>query len=406
MAKILWMSPYSLHDISSGASIHSRYILESLQKVGFEVWSFSSFVFDRPYGGSSTFGDIKTLFETHSDTRIFNLDDRGIHYIYVKCKTTTEMMRTSAEQDDFYEAFCDVLDLYKPDIVIGYGTGMDSYTCFAEAKRRGIGTVYLLFNGKHGHFTFPNIDLVLTDSQMTATLYANRDQMNCVPIGQFIDPEYVIAKKREPTYITLVNPDFGKGVSIFAKLAKVCQTELPELQFLTINNRANFADKVIRLYEIDEKGEKVYPFTAQDFPNVFMSEATHDMRLIYEKAKVVMVPSLFYESWGRIASEAILNDIPVIGNDIGGIKDAIGAGGITITPSPRLINNPMLVPTDAEIRPYVDALKRVITEDFSEGINKTKESINLPRLTQHLVNVLTPLINHQDRLRAHTFENI
>ena len=29
MPKLLWMSPYSLHDISSGASIHCRYILES-----------------------------------------------------------------------------------------------------------------------------------------------------------------------------------------------------------------------------------------------------------------------------------------------------------------------------------------------------------------------------------------
>ena len=30
MPKLLWMSPYSLHDISSGASIHCRYILESV----------------------------------------------------------------------------------------------------------------------------------------------------------------------------------------------------------------------------------------------------------------------------------------------------------------------------------------------------------------------------------------
>lgn len=404
MPKILWMSPYSLHDISSGASIHSRYILESLQKAGFDVWSFSSFVFDVSYGGSSTFGDLNTLFENHNNTRIFNLDDRGIHYIYLKSNTTVEMMRSSAEQVEFYETFCDVLELYKPDIVIGYGTGMDSYTCFAEAKRRGISTVYLLFNGKHGHFTFPNIDLVLTDSQMTATLYANRDQMNCVPIGQFIDPEYVIAKKREPTYVTMVNPDFGKGVSIFAKLAKVCEKELPDIKFLTINNRSNFADKVIRLYDLDENGNKTYPFTAQDFPNVFMSEATHDMRLIYEKAKVVIVPSLFYESWGRIASEAILNDIPVIGNDIGGIKDAIGNGGVVIPPSPRLIHNPMLVPTDKEIRPYVDALKRVLTEDFSKGINEAKEVVNIKRLTERLIEILKPLYNNPQRLRTHTFE--
>ena len=39
MPKILWMSPYSLHDTSSGASVDAKQMLESLAKHGYEVWS-------------------------------------------------------------------------------------------------------------------------------------------------------------------------------------------------------------------------------------------------------------------------------------------------------------------------------------------------------------------------------
>ena len=113
MPKLLWMSPYSLHDISSGASIHCRYILESLQQAGFEVWAFSSFVFDRPYGGTTTFGDLEKLYERQPEARIFELNDRGLHYIYLKNKTTTEMQRSCNEQMEYFERFCEILDLYQ-----------------------------------------------------------------------------------------------------------------------------------------------------------------------------------------------------------------------------------------------------------------------------------------------------
>ena len=79
MPKILWMSPYSLHDITSGASIHCRAILESLQQRGFTVWSFATFVFDRPYGGNATFGDLGQLFARNPQAKLFQFDDRGIH---------------------------------------------------------------------------------------------------------------------------------------------------------------------------------------------------------------------------------------------------------------------------------------------------------------------------------------
>lgn len=397
MPKILWMSPYSLHDISSGASIHCRYILESLQQSGFEIWAFSSFVFDRPFGGNSTFGDINALYARNPQASIFELDDRGIHYIYLKCKTTTELLRSVNEQNEYYDRFCEVIEVYRPDIVLGYGTGMDSYTCFAEAKRRGLSTVYMLLNGKHGHFAFPHIDLVLTDSQQTAELYATRDHINCTAIGQFINPKFVVAKDHKPTFVTMVNPDFNKGLALFARLAEVCQKELPDTRFLVVNSRANFAQNIAALHVKGDSNK--HPYTPNSFPNVMMSNAVNDMRLVYAQTAAVITPSLAYESWGRIASEALLNDIPVLGTNIGGLPEAVNGGGILIEPPRHCLEDYTSLPDDEEIRPWVDALKRLLQENWQEAIARARTNVDLPRLTANLIAQLEPLFRNQPGMR-------
>ena len=42
MPKILWVSPFSLHDTTSGAAVDARYMLKALQKRGYEIWVLSA----------------------------------------------------------------------------------------------------------------------------------------------------------------------------------------------------------------------------------------------------------------------------------------------------------------------------------------------------------------------------
>ena len=95
MPKILWLSPYSLHDTSSGASVNVKDMLENLVKIGFEVWSCASFVFDNK-SGTLTFGDLDRKLSTDPH-RTFILDDNGIHYVYTRCQKRNEMEFTLAE---------------------------------------------------------------------------------------------------------------------------------------------------------------------------------------------------------------------------------------------------------------------------------------------------------------------
>lgn len=386
MPKILWMSPYSLHDISSGASIHCKTVLEGLVKKGFEVWSCSSFIFDVP-NGARLFTNLKDKLE-HATKSVFEMDDNGIHYIYTKCRSTFENDQTLDEQELFFKVFCEVLDRFKPDFCMAFGTGMVSMTCFAEAKRRGITNIYPVLNGNHGNYAFPDIDLILTDSKASELLYRNRDRIRMIPTCEIFEPERYTVKKREPKYITLVNPSFEKGLGIFAKLALKCRQEMPELRFLVVNSRGNFAENVQYLHTKGNSNE--HPFKPQDFSNVDMTPGTSNMRPIYALTKILVAPSLWWESWGRVATEAVLNNIPVLASDSGGLPEASGGAGIHLKPPAHCSQDHLSIPDDEEIQPWFDALQRLLNEDWSSKLKKAQEDLAIDKSLERLINILRP----------------
>jgi len=80
--------------------------------------------------------------------------------------------------------------------------------------------------------------------------------------------------------------------------------------------------------------------------NVVLRDRTHDMRIVYREAKVVLVPSACREGWGRVASEAQVSGIPVLASNVCGLPEAVGPGGILVDP-------------DADIESWVAALARL-----------------------------------------------
>ena len=69
---------------------------------------------------------------------------------------------------------------------------------------------------------------------------------------------------------------------------------------------------------------------AQAAENVFLRPPTQDMRPVYARAKLLLAPSQWEEAWGRVATEAHVNGIPVVGSDRGGLPQAVGPGGIIV----------------------------------------------------------------------------
>jgi glycosyltransferase involved in cell wall biosynthesis len=79
-------------------------------------------------------------------------------------------------------------------------------------------------------------------------------------------------------------------------------------------------------------------------------EHQQDTRQIYAVTDILLVPSQFYETFGRVILEAQVNSIPVVAANVGGIPYTLGQGGILATPH----DDP-----DA----YVDALRVLRTDE-------------------------------------------
>lgn len=389
MPKILWMSPFSLHDTSSGAAVNCHYMMRALQKRGFEVWVCSAFIFDARRGSTQAFGDLEKMF-AQDPTAVFVFDEDNIHYVYTRADSTDEYAMTMAESQLFFNTFCRMLDEFEPDVVMGFGLSPAPQACFAEARHRGISTVYELSNGDCGNFSFPNIDLITTISGANSQLYADRDELNLQPIGGFYSPKDFVADEHQNRYVTMINPAGHKGVAIFAKLAAMCKERMPEVQFLTVNTRENFSEAVLKLHE--KSAPDKHPFKAEDFPNVFMVEPQLDMRAIYAITAVLLVPSLWFEAWGRVATEAVYNNIPVIAANSGGLNEAVAGGGILLNAPEHCKQDYYSLPTDEEIKPWFEALQYFLNHNVDALLQRAREQLMQADAPDRLISALIPLV--------------
>lgn len=120
-----------------------------------------------------------------------------------------------------------------------------------------------------------------------------------------VEPErYAVDSTEE--YVTLINLSMGgdglydKGWQTFFELAR----RNPKLRFLGVHGAY---------------GEQAY----EELPNVTYMPHQSDIREVYRKTRVLLVPSK-YESYGRVAVEAAASGIPSICTPTDGLREAMG----------------------------------------------------------------------------------
>lgn len=121
-----------------------------------------------------------------------------------------------------------------------------------------------------------------------------------------VDPERHRAAPGDA--VTLVNLYRMKGADQFWRLAR----ELPDVKFLGV--KGAYGRQV------------VYP----GYPNVDVIDSTADMAGdVWSRTRVLLVPSR-YESYGKVAVEAMASGIPVVAATTPGLRESVGAGGALI----------------------------------------------------------------------------
>lgn len=153
------------------------------------------------------------------------------------------------------------------------------------------------------------VDLVVTLSKFIQNKLSRMLKINSILSYPLVDFDKYIIKNNSKEYITMVNYCDVKGKETFKRISRL----IPNEKFLAVRGWEPISkSKIIKDGNITIAG----PF--------------EDMRKVYSKTRLLLIPSICEEIFGRVALEAAINEIPVIASNVGGLGEAIGKGGALI----------------------------------------------------------------------------
>jgi glycosyltransferase involved in cell wall biosynthesis len=225
----------------------------------------------------------------------------------------------------------EVINSYRPDVVVVQSTHPDPLLRALATAKVPV-SVYFHEVEEIDHLrSLADTGIpVLANSSFTAQRLMERCGLRCEVVLPLIDPRHYVTKT-QPERLLFINTVPRKGLEIAFGLAE----RRPDIP-------CDFVLSWIlppeRIREIEAR--------ARAAGNITLHPPAKDMRVLYATARVLLAPSQWEETWGRVASEAHINGIPVLGSDRGGLPQAIGPGGL-------------VVPAEAPIEVWAEALARL-----------------------------------------------
>lgn len=171
--------------------------------------------------------------------------------------------------------------------------------------------VYVLHNDQQVRFwrlTHHDLTVLVANSEWVAARNAGWKGLQVVVRPPVFVADYETGPPpAERTHVTLVNVYPEKGSGLFYRLARA----MPDRRFLGVEGAY---------------GNQRRP-SPQDRNVDWQPQTGQITRDVYARTRVLLVPSS-YESWGRVAVEAMCSGIPVIAHPTPGLREALGDAGI------------------------------------------------------------------------------
>ncbi len=319
--------------------------------------------------------------------------DRGIHYHLLDVGQRDMHGWQKIIGTQFDHVFDRELHNFRPDLLLAFGGLPGDIRRFERARRQGARIVFSLRN--EGYLNARGLELletmagILTPSQYLTDSYRAAIGIESTPLPLPMELDDVLAPGRDPIFFTMINPSPEKGLMVLARLAEELSLQRPDIPLLIIESRGSAG----KLVAAGLSGG----FDLRRHENLMMSPALAQPKEIYVATRALLAPSLWREPAGRVAAEAILNGIPPLVSDRGGLREVCSGAGFCL-PIPAEITPRQRVPVSKEIvEPWIDLMIRLEGDDefYREQSQRAREASTIyrpenlaPRYVEYFRNIL------------------
>jgi glycosyltransferase involved in cell wall biosynthesis len=274
----------------------------------------------------------------------FTLQGVPVTMLQTRAKTGSPSERYEAEQ--FLFILDDMFREFQPDLLLTYGAHAVVQEAMRRARARRITTVFTLRNyGYEDRSYFEHVDHVFTCSPYLSKVY--RQQIGLVSAGLESPIEWaeVEAPDEMRRFVTFVNPTPQKGALLFARLADMLGSRRPDIPILVVQSAAS-AGGLNAIQGLD----------FGRYPHIMAAPATPRPADFFALTRILLVPSVFHEPFGRVAAEALINGVPPLVSDRGALPDTVRGAGRVLPLPPWMTEFTTELPTVEEAQPWFDAV--------------------------------------------------
>ena len=335
MPKLLFVIKYPFYpDFSGGSELSHLYLFESLRKLGWQVEIICTrdIIWSRHQKLYFWRSLLQSLISLSMPFPVAIDEEFGY-----PCWRVIEPSRYLNEAT-WIEFFAKRLRDYQPDVVFSHS--WLGYPLLKYAAAQGYLTIY--FVRRMNEFDDGNVTAIpdgfqlLANSPYAASVITQATGYRPQVILPFLQLERYRVSNRQRKYITFINLIPEKGANIAIELAH----QLPQEKFLFVKGKWAGYSEI----------QNAFLEQASKLPNVEIWGHQQDMRNVYAVTDILLVPSQYNETFGRVIVEAQTNGIPILAANVAGIPYTLGKGGILIKPIDK-------------IQAYVDAVKLLRSDE-------------------------------------------
>jgi glycosyltransferase involved in cell wall biosynthesis len=290
-----------------------------------------------------------------------------------------------------------------PDVLIACNGHPMIFEAMQRAREHGITTAFAVRGfGYYEPRYFAHVDHAFTCSRFLTDHYRGRVGLFSTPIEPPIDWSTTVAPVDSRAFVTFVHPSAHKGLWLFARLADMLGSRRPDIPVLVVQSgQSGGALNAIKGIDFSQ------------YPQIMAAPPVPTAADYFSLTRVLLVPSVWEEPFGRVAAEAMINGVPPLVGDRGSLPDVLGGdfsagGGGRVLPIPAWMTPKTTeLPSEREIEPWYDAVSalwddashydavasraRTIAEErYSEAVSRGKHVDYFTSLTPGV----DPLASH------------